>query len=106
MIEPISAYHINCTNCGSKLFPVDPESTNSSDGKTTGEPEDRKADKQCHCCGKKFMVLFGCWYAVYKCKSCREVDSKAKKNIFFLDANKYETHMKMWTNETHWTYEQ
>lgn len=61
LVEPISAYHKECPSCGSKLFPVVHEDLDKDDS------EDSKADKECHCCGKKFMVLFGCWYAIYKC---------------------------------------
>ena len=39
VVEPISAYHENIDK---------------------NDPEESKADKVCHCCGKKFMVLFGC----------------------------------------------
>jgi transcriptional regulator NrdR family protein len=54
IVEPISAYHKECPNCGSKLFSVVHERLNKDDS------EESKADKVCHCCGKKFMVLFGC----------------------------------------------
>ena len=43
-----------CPTCGAKLFPVVHEKIDKND------PEESKADKVCHCCGKKFMVLFGC----------------------------------------------
>ncbi|NSW81590.1 hypothetical protein CL650_004405 [bacterium] len=54
VVEPISAYHKECPTCGAKLFPVVHEKIDKND------PEESKADKVCHCCGKKFMVLFGC----------------------------------------------
>ena len=54
VVEPISAYHKECPTCGAKLFPVVHENIDKND------PEESKADKVCHCCGKKFMVLFGC----------------------------------------------
>ena len=60
VVEPISAYHVNCTNCGSKLFPISNNSSSASDEEDASIAEDKKADKECHCCGKKFMVLFGC----------------------------------------------
>jgi ribosomal protein S27AE len=54
LVEPISAYHKFCPQCGSALFPI------SSDSRDKLNSEETKADKECHCCGKKFMVLFGC----------------------------------------------
>ena len=54
LVEPISAYHKECPNCGSTLFPVLSEKGNELNS------EEVKADKECHCCGKKFMVLLGC----------------------------------------------
>ena len=54
LVEPISAYHKECPSCGSKLFPVVRENVDQNDS------EESKADKECHCCGKKYMVLFGC----------------------------------------------
>ena len=53
-IEPISAYHKDCPHCGSPLFAVN--YTNDND-KNSGT---QKPDKECHCCGKKFIILFGC----------------------------------------------
>tara|TARA_Y100001970_G_scaffold290754_1_gene425605 strand:+ start:129 stop:308 length:180 start_codon:yes stop_codon:yes gene_type:complete len=54
LVEPISAYHQDCPTCGSKLFPVVHENIDKNN------TEESKADKECHCCGKKYMVLFGC----------------------------------------------
>ncbi len=54
LVEPISAYHQDCPTCGSKLFPVVQENIDKNN------TEESKADKECHCCGKKYMVLFGC----------------------------------------------
>ena len=52
-IEPISAFHKDCPHCGSSLFPVSNQTEENNDG-------EEKPDKECHCCGKKFIVLFGC----------------------------------------------
>ena len=52
VLEPISAYHKECPHCGSSLFSV---SHNDQ-----YDDKDEKPDKVCHCCGKKFIVLFGC----------------------------------------------
>jgi|TARA_B000000557_G_C20672581_1_gene399496 hypothetical protein len=52
-LEPISAYHKECPHCGAALFPFSQSESNYDD-------KDEKPDKICHCCGKKFIVLFGC----------------------------------------------
>ncbi len=61
LVEPISAYHKDCPECGSVLFPVSSETRDKLDPDSSElHSEEKKADKECHCCGKKFMVLFGC----------------------------------------------